>query len=252
MDTMSFWHEEMRSFPHGSDGVALWVVRREGQEPSAPLNILYAWATGKARMQGMATRPPLGNFLQAMTRRKEELASWDQGKALWVEPLVVGTKVRGCLGIWFQADGPWREAVFLWAQRLAARLAPVLEQLGTMPTMAPGGGIPWQPTLFPLSDVKLASGSGPKGKAAKLGLTHSRDILFPRPLTIAGIPGCVGVSEEMRLLGERLGGIACSGVNVLLTGESGTGKEIIAQALHLRSDRREGPFVGQNCAALAE
>lgn len=252
MDTMSFWDEEMRSFPHGSDGVAMWVVRREGGEVTAPLNILYSWASGEARLDGVASRPPLGNFLQAMSRRKEELSNWDEGKALWVEPLVTGAKVRGCLGIWFQAGGPWRESVFLWAQRLAARLAPVLEQLCSVPTMAPGGGVPWQPTLFPLPDARLSEGKIMRSMAASLGLVKGREIPFPRPVTIAGIPGCVGVSEEMQRIGERLGSIACSGVSVLLSGESGTGKEIIAQALHLRSDRHLGPFVGQNCAALPE
>ena len=252
MDTMSFWDEEMRSFPHGSDGVALWVVRREGQEQTAPLNVLYAWATGKARLNGMATRPPLSNFLKAMSIRKEEFESWDKGKALWVEPLVIGSKVRGCLGIWFQAKGPWREAVFLWAQRLAARLAPVLDQLGSVPTMSPGGGIPWQPTLFPLPKAQIEMGQVSRGLVPKIRQICHRDIPFPRPLTIAGIPGCVGVSEEMKMIGQRLGSIATSGVNVLLSGESGTGKEIVAQALHLRSDRHQGPFVGQNCAALPE
>jgi transcriptional regulator with PAS, ATPase and Fis domain len=46
--------------------------------------------------------------------------------------------------------------------------------------------------------------------------------------------------------------VARSGVNVLLHGESGTGKEIIACAIHDRSERRRGPLVGQNCAALPE
>ncbi len=252
MDTMSFWDEEMRSFPHGSDGVALWVVRREGQEQTAPLNVLYAWATGKARLSGMASRPPLGKFFQAMSNSREALDSWEMGTALWVEPLVNGSKVRGCLGIWFQATGPWREAVFLWAQRLAARLVAVLDQLGSVPTMSPGGGVPWQPTLFPLPEAQINPSKGARGGAAKLGSIRSRDISFPRPVTIPGIVGCVGVSEEMKQIGERLGSIAASGVSVLLSGESGTGKEIVAQALHLRSDREHGPFVGQNCAALPE
>ncbi len=75
---------------------------------------------------------------------------------------------------------------------------------------------------------------------------------LPRPVTVPGIPGCVGCSAEMVRLGQRLAGIARSGVNVLLHGESGTGKEIIARALHLSSDRASGPFIGQNCAALPE
>jgi len=38
--------------------------------------------------------------------------------------------------------------------------------------------------------------------------------------------------------------------NVLLLGESGTGKDIFAQAIHNASDRRNGPYVAINCAAI--
>jgi transcriptional regulator with PAS, ATPase and Fis domain len=37
---------------------------------------------------------------------------------------------------------------------------------------------------------------------------------------------------------------------VLITGESGTGKEVFAQAIHNASNRRGGPFVAINCAAI--
>lgn len=39
--------------------------------------------------------------------------------------------------------------------------------------------------------------------------------------------------------------------NILLQGESGCGKELFAQAIHNESDRRHGPFVAVNCAALS-
>lgn len=39
---------------------------------------------------------------------------------------------------------------------------------------------------------------------------------------------------------------------ILLIGESGTGKELFAQSIHNSSDRRGGPFVAVNCAALNE
>ena len=39
---------------------------------------------------------------------------------------------------------------------------------------------------------------------------------------------------------------------VLIIGESGTGKELMAQGIHNASNRKEGPFVAVNCAALPE
>lgn len=38
--------------------------------------------------------------------------------------------------------------------------------------------------------------------------------------------------------------------SVLITGESGTGKELFAQSIHNESNRKNGPFVAINCAAL--
>jgi two-component system response regulator FlrC len=46
--------------------------------------------------------------------------------------------------------------------------------------------------------------------------------------------------------------VAPTHTTVLVLGESGTGKEIVARTLHLRSPRRDGPFVPVNCAAISE
>lgn len=39
---------------------------------------------------------------------------------------------------------------------------------------------------------------------------------------------------------------------VLLEGESGTGKELLARRIHLRSQRRDAPFIPVNCSAISE
>ena len=46
--------------------------------------------------------------------------------------------------------------------------------------------------------------------------------------------------------------VAVTNSSVLLLGESGVGKELFAEQIHLRSNRKNGPFVRVNCAALPE
>jgi DNA-binding NtrC family response regulator len=60
----------------------------------------------------------------------------------------------------------------------------------------------------------------------------------------------VGVSDGMQAVFARVVRAARSEVTVLVEGESGTGKELIVRALHYQSQRKEGPFVALNCAAL--
>lgn len=62
----------------------------------------------------------------------------------------------------------------------------------------------------------------------------------------------VGQSASIRLTLETLAQAAPSQATVLLYGESGTGKELLAQKVHSLSDRKGGPFVAVNCAALPD
>ena len=55
--------------------------------------------------------------------------------------------------------------------------------------------------------------------------------------------------KEVVALAEQ---VAPSDASILITGPSGTGKEIMARYLHMKSKRREGPFIAVNCAAIPE
>ena len=54
----------------------------------------------------------------------------------------------------------------------------------------------------------------------------------------------------MRRVMAQVDRVAASEARVCILGETGTGKELIARALHDRSQRRDGPFVTLNCAAV--
>ncbi|KPP97963.1 sigma 54-interacting transcriptional regulator [Marinobacter sp. HL-58] len=60
----------------------------------------------------------------------------------------------------------------------------------------------------------------------------------------------VGQSDAVKGIVRRIGLVAPTDANVLVTGESGTGKELIARAIHQASDRRDRPLIRVNCAAI--
>ncbi|MEJ2726785.1 MAG: sigma-54 dependent transcriptional regulator [Deltaproteobacteria bacterium] len=62
----------------------------------------------------------------------------------------------------------------------------------------------------------------------------------------------IGRSGAMVRLLETVAQVAASEATVLITGESGTGKEMVAGAIHFNSQRKDGPFVRINCAAITE
>src|SRR5579864_1430240 len=62
----------------------------------------------------------------------------------------------------------------------------------------------------------------------------------------------VGSSESLKHIHSQIGRVAETQATVLIRGESGVGKELVARAIHNSSQRRDGPFVTLNCAALTE
>jgi two-component system NtrC family response regulator/two-component system response regulator HydG len=62
----------------------------------------------------------------------------------------------------------------------------------------------------------------------------------------------IGNAPVMQRVFEVIDQVAPSKATVLVTGDSGTGKELVANAIHQKSPRANGPFIKLHCAALAE
>jgi len=62
----------------------------------------------------------------------------------------------------------------------------------------------------------------------------------------------IGKSKKIRELRALINKVASASSPVLIEGESGTGKELVANLIHKKSKRSEGPFIVVNCAALQE
>lgn len=65
-----------------------------------------------------------------------------------------------------------------------------------------------------------------------------------------GYAEIIGKCEKMQEISRLIQKVAPSDSTVLLLGESGTGKELFARAIHSLSNRKNGPYVAINCAAI--
>ena len=62
----------------------------------------------------------------------------------------------------------------------------------------------------------------------------------------------IGSSHAIRQVHELIHQVANTDATVLIRGESGVGKELVAEALHVNSERAKKPFIKISLAALPE
>lgn len=62
----------------------------------------------------------------------------------------------------------------------------------------------------------------------------------------------IGKNHKMQAIYDLIEKVAPTDTRVFITGETGVGKELVAKAIHFNSNRKNKPFVGINCGALAE
>jgi transcriptional regulator with GAF, ATPase, and Fis domain len=87
--------------------------------------------------------------------------------------------------------------------------------------------------LVQLKDRLLADNTELKQQLGKDTLLQRCDVL----------PG-------LRNVATQVGQVAASNSTVLLLGETGVGKEVVANGIHQRSSRRNGPMIKVNCGAI--
>ena len=63
-------------------------------------------------------------------------------------------------------------------------------------------------------------------------------------------PYIEGVSPASKKLSKFINLVAPTDMSVLIMGESGTGKEVVARLIHLKSERRNKPFIAVDCGAI--
>jgi len=80
-------------------------------------------------------------------------------------------------------------------------------------------------------------------------LTKNRDRLVEDAAAASPLIGSHASIEAVR---RRANKIAKTDLSVLILGRNGTGKEVLARHIHFESERRNGPFIAVNCAALVE
>ncbi|GAA5510232.1 sigma-54-dependent Fis family transcriptional regulator [Novipirellula caenicola] len=100
-----------------------------------------------------------------------------------------------------------------------------------------------------LSDLALHAAAAIHSLQTRKSLTDSRDRLVDDAAAKTQLIGDHPSIDQVRKNAQK---VAATDLTVLVLGNNGTGKEVLARHIHYESNRRSGPFIAVNCAALVE
>ncbi|XPV75123.1 MAG: sigma-54-dependent transcriptional regulator [Desulfovibrio sp.] len=83
-------------------------------------------------------------------------------------------------------------------------------------------------------------------------LLRENRVLKERVSEDTSLASIIGKSKPVAELIDMVKTVASTEATILISGESGTGKELFAKAIHGNSNRKKGPLVTVNCAALTD
>ena len=100
-----------------------------------------------------------------------------------------------------------------------------------------------------LSDLATHASVAIEAQRTRKSLTESRDRLVD---DAASATKLIGDHPAVQAVRDSANKVAQTDLSVLVLGQNGTGKEVLARHVHYESQRRNGPFIAVNCAALVE
>ena len=108
---------------------------------------------------------------------------------------------------------------------------------------------------FEASDVSVLADLATHAAVAIEGLRKRRSLAESRDRLVddaASATKLIGQHPTIEAVRQSAAKVAKTDLSVLILGSNGTGKEVLAQHVHYESERRSGPFIAVNCAALVE
>lgn len=89
-----------------------------------------------------------------------------------------------------------------------------------------------------------------KNAMEKTDLVEETKVLKTQIKKQAKDSSIIGESKAIKDIKDMIEKVAPSDARVMITGPNGSGKELIARQLHELSNRKKGPFIEVNCAAI--